>query len=509
MKLSPYKRQATVLALLPLLLLLVPRQLLAADARVPLSGTQVLPRPVVVPQALPKQSLARPFAVGDTLTVPAYSFRLGDQGHYKTTTTCRVVGSRSYLFVEDEIWGSHRITQAGLESLVEAFDRSTPADPSRGIFWVTTNLFGPPPDADADPRILIVVLDILDSPITGTAFVGYFDVANQGPPTSHEIIYIDSNPLDIDSDLARATLAHEFQHMLHWRGDPDEDKWVDEGCSEYAELACGYKDTTQSAASAFLQVTNTSLTLWEDLPFDFDQAYLWMTYFVQRYGEATLPVLVSAPENGITGVDRVLEDLGSDDRYADLFADWMTATYLDGPGSLGYDRIDLGAVHTDTLAVPTEVLVRKVRHWGIDYLVLGESQGVSATLGGALGSGLLVSLITQHDGEASAGSATIPAGTQGRISAFGSGARVLAVTRTSGDLEDYTIAVAQLDGTSPRASDFDNSGRVDFEDFVRFANQFGRIYLSNGFDPSYDLDGDRRVAFPDFVIFARNFGSSV
>jgi hypothetical protein len=498
-----------VLAVLSLLLLFIPRQVLGADLPVLSSGTHRLPRPVISPQALPKQVVARPFVVGDTLTVPAYSFRLGDQGHYKTTTTCRVVGSRCYLFVEDEIWGSHRITQAGLESLVDAFDRSTPADSSRGIYWVTTNLFGPPPDADADPRILIVVLDILDSPITGTAFVGYFDVANQAPPTSREVIYIDSNPLDIDSDLARATLAHEFQHMLHWRGDPDEDKWVDEGCSEYAELACGYKDTTRTAASAFLQVTNTSLTLWEDLPFDFDQAYLWMTYFVQRYGEGALPALVSTPEDGIQGVDLVLEGIGSDDRYADLFADWMAATFLDGPGPLGYDRIDLGSVHTDTLAVPTEVVVRRVRLWGIDYLALGESAGVTATLSGALGSGLMVSLITQGNGEASAGSASIPAGVQGRISAFGPGARVLAVTRTSGDLEDYTISIAQLDGTSARASDFDNSGRVDFEDFVRFARNFGRTHLSNGFDPSYDLDGDGRIAFPDFVIFARNFGSSV
>ena len=74
---------------------------------------------------------------------------------------------------------------------------------------------------------------------------GYYDVENQAPPTAREIVYLDSNPLDINSTLARATLAHEFQHMLHWNADPDEDKWLDEGCSEYAELACGYKDTTK------------------------------------------------------------------------------------------------------------------------------------------------------------------------------------------------------------------------------------------------------------------------
>ena len=49
-------------------------------------------------------------------------------------------------------------------------------------------------------------------------------------------------------------------------------------------------------------------------------------------------------------------------------------------------------------------------------------------------------------------------------------------------------------------SDFDQSGRVDFADFLLFASAYG------GGDPVFDLDGDGRVAFPDFLLFASDFG---
>ncbi len=475
---------------------------------VPLCGAHLLPRTGSLPPVAAKRQFAQSFQVGDPLTLPAFSFRLGENAHYQTTTTCRFVGQHCYIFVEDDVWGTPRVTQAGIDSLTDAFDRATPGDAGRGIFSITTELFGPTPDVDGDPRILIVLLDILDSPITGATFIGYFDTENQAPPTSREIVYIDTNPLDITGALARATLAHEFQHMLHWRADPDEDKWVDEGCSEYAELACGYRDTSQTAASAFLQVTNTSLTLWEDLPFDFDQSFLWMTYFVQRYGGAALVPLVSEPENGIDGVNRMLESRNASQRFESFFADWMAATYLDGPGSLGYQRLDLGPVHPDTIAVPIENLTRRVRLWGIDYLALGESSGLSITIESSADNDLLTVLIAERNAGPAVTSLSVPAGARKRINTFGPDARALAITRTSGETEDYTLTITPLDGTSVAASDFDASGQVDFPDFVFFAAHFGYTAADPNFNPTCDLDGDRRVAFSDFLIFARNFGLS-
>ena len=59
------------------------------------------------------------------------------------------------------------------------------------------------------------------------------------------------------------------------------------------------------------------------------------------------------------------------------------------------------------------------------------------------------------------------------------------------------------------ASDFDGSGKVDFQDFVVFAGGFGRASTDAGFDARLDLDRSGKVDFQDFVLFARSFGKTV
>ena len=58
-----------------------------------------------------------------------------------------------------------------------------------------------------------------------------------------------------------------------------------------------------------------------------------------------------------------------------------------------------------------------------------------------------------------------------------------------------------------QSADFDSNGRVDFDDFLKFAQAFGR---SVGTDDSpvaaYDLDVDGVVYFGDFVLFALSYG---
>ncbi len=54
----------------------------------------------------------------------------------------------------------------------------------------------------------------------------------------------------------------------------------------------------------------------------------------------------------------------------------------------------------------------------------------------------------------------------------------------------------------PRA-DFDNSGEIDFQDFLLFVQAFGTA------NPTFDLNGSGSVDFPDFLTFVANFGKSV
>lgn len=474
---------------------------------IPQSGTHQLPRSATPYRPATKLQLTPAFNLGDPLTVPAFSFQLIGSGKYQTTTTCRYVGDHCYIFVEDDIWSGPRVTQAGVESLARAFDQSTNRHSDRGIYDVSTNLFGEPPDADGDPRILIVVLDILDSPITGITFVGYIDTDNEAPPTSREIVYIDASPLDIESDLARATLAHEFQHLIHWKADPDEAKWLDEGCSEYAELACGYKDTTTVATEDFLTLAaNTDLTHWEDQFFDFDQTYLWMTYFVQRYGESALRNLVTDRDSSITSVNNTPQSLNVPERFDHLFGQWSAAVYLDGTGDLGYRAIDLRSVKRDFLTVPTTNLTRSAALWGVDYLTLGETSSLALTVRSTGDNDLLITLIAEGD-QPFAAPIAVSSGQSKRIHTSGTAIRSLAVTSTSGTTIRYTVSVSEL-ASGPATADFDGDGEIGFTDFLAFASGFGKKAGEVGFDPTFDLDGDLQIAFSDFLTFVQNFGAN-
>lgn len=473
------------------------------------SGTHLLPRPAAAPKPASGQT-ATPFAVGDTLTVRAYSFRAVGGGHYYTTTTCRLVGENCYIFVEDAIASSSRVTDAALEGLMTAFDTSTRNTPEQGIFDLETGVFGQAPDVDGDPRVLIVVLDILDSgSLTGVSFSGYFDVQNQAAPISREILYVDMNPLDLGSDLAKTTLAHEFQHMIHWQADPDEQKWVDEGCSEYAELLAGFRDTGPEAGSTFLELPNTSLTEWTDQAFDFDQTFLFTTYLAQRAGDDLFPELVSRQENGITGLDLTLEAMGSSLRYADVFADWMAALYLDDEGDRGLEKIEVGPLYVDTLTVELGGYERILRLWGIDYVALKASGGLRVNLNAALDNTLTAVLIGRGANGAYVTRVDLDRGEGITFNSFGDSSRVLAVTRTAGTMENYGVRIYDLAGDSPEASDFDGSGRVAFEDFLLFASAFGRTPAHPEYDSGYDLNSSGKVDFGDFLLFAGSFGSSV
>ena len=58
-----------------------------------------------------------------------------------------------------------------------------------------------------------------------------------------------------------------------------------------------------------------------------------------------------------------------------------------------------------------------------------------------------------------------------------------------------------------KSADFNSDGRVDFSDFIAFAQNFGRSDGDADYDAKFDLNGDDRVDFSDFIAFAQQFGS--
>ena len=75
----------------------------------------------------------------------------------------------------------------------------------------------------------------------------------------------------------------------------------------------------------------------------------------------------------------------------------------------------------------------------------------------------------------------------------------------SDDPQNATISLTLTGSvTGPlKRSDFDESGKIDFSDFLLFAGAFGTA------NEKFDLDNSGSVDFPDFLLFVANFGKSV
>lgn len=314
---------------------------------------------------------------------------------YFTTATCRAVGKFCYIFVEDSQWQRGSVTTTGVARLKRAFDESTPANALKGIYELETASFGSPPDEiDLDPKIYVLILDIPDSHSgTGNFVAGYFEPINQkrgvlrDPDTGMqfnsnevEMLYIDADPLNTDDVTAREVLAHEFQHLIHWRHDPNEDIWINEGCSDYAALfLCGYGSGRHSwHVDAFEQEPQTSLVYW---PYgmmsplaSYGAVYLWIMYLHEHYGGvSTISSLIAQPANGIAGINAVLSSRGYSERFKDVFSDWKIANYLDDTsfesGRYGYSSVDLKAKHRSRhSSFPVSGASNYMQSWAADYI---------------------------------------------------------------------------------------------------------------------------------------------
>jgi hypothetical protein len=85
-----------------------------------------------------------------------------------------------------------------------------------------------------------------------------------------------------------------------------------------------------------------------------------------------------------------------------------------------------------------------------------------------------------------------------------------------GDLTWHGLTIAASDRTTDftpavdaATADFNTDGKVDFSDFVLFAQAFGKAQDDTGYDAKFDLDGDNKIAFGDFVRFAQSFGKTL
>jgi hypothetical protein len=143
-------------------------------------------------------------------------------------------------------------------------------------------------------------------------------------------------------DLAKNFLAHEIQHIISFnqkelKNNIYEDIWLNELRSEYATTVAGYNDDYNTSnlikrVGTFLDNQSDSLTEWPNVPKDYAQVALFGEYLVEQYGADILTETLRSNLFGINSINQFLSDRGHQERFKDIFIDWMIALYINDSG---------------------------------------------------------------------------------------------------------------------------------------------------------------------------------
>jgi immune inhibitor A len=290
--------------------------------------------------------------------------------HRKITAKLEYLTDHVYVWVEDGV----DLSLSDLKKSADRFERDT--YPTNREFFGTEWT----PGVDND-----VHLSILHALGLGDSVAGYYSSADEfsrlvNPYSNQrEMFYVSAadDSAKPNSSYYDGTLAHEFQHMIHWNNDRNEDSWVNEGMSELAGHLNGFDAGGHDIA--YGEEPDTQLNTWAD-PSEgnaahYGASYLFMTYFLDRFGEDLTKAVVASPTNGIAGFNDALQEAGRPERFDDVFADWLVANYVDNPkiedGRYGYEAIDpYTPVSVETYRSYPSSATSLVNQYAADYIRL-------------------------------------------------------------------------------------------------------------------------------------------
>ena len=358
--------------------------------------------------------------------------------------TCRFVGADSYVFVEDAQWDDNGgpVLQLDVDFLGDLFEVASPADPTRGLFELETAAFGIPPDVDEDPRIFILVLQLEPD------LLGFFDpgiATDPDPELRRDMIFMNSAVLLANQYAAGGTLAHEFQHLIHWGHDGDEEIWLNEGLSGYAELLSGYPEIDSTNVPDFLRRQGIGVTGWQNRSYNYGSTYLYVAFLAERFGIGLMGDLVREPRNGIEGVDAALAPFQQDFRAT--WAGWSAANYAAADVRYGYDAIgERRATPLVTPGLPFERVDGEVdQQWGTTYVIFRDSGTTEIEFFGDPNGRYVVQLYVMRNGSGDLRNMELDRDSRGFARVGNADSLVVVVGRTSVQGRDFEISARKFD----------------------------------------------------------------
>jgi len=255
--------------------------------------------------------------------------------------TLRYHGIRGKIWVEDAI--ASQVTATKLAQMAKGIDSTTPRtsrDSTKGIIQNDIDVFGnPPTPPDDDGYFHFLILDIKDGLSGGAYIAGYFFSYDQRDPATNygsngvNMLYIDVQGIGSVPGMLN-TMAHEFQHNIHYNTNPDSETFFNEGCSEEASLLNGYATRRNTAYRANTNVPMLRWTTAQQDPTgaqilsDYERAMTFTHYMREQFGEQYLTELNLVRRSGMARVDSALRRIGSDKTWREALRGFAVTNYV-------------------------------------------------------------------------------------------------------------------------------------------------------------------------------------
>ena len=345
--------------------------------------------------------------ISPTQPAPARFYQIGDQEsfwvsnvdnneNFKVDTTLQYITDHAYFWVEN----GTPFKQKDLQELGDTFEKK--------IYPTDREFFGSEwtPGVDGDPHIYILYVQN-----AGSSIAGYFSSVDEYPPQAHqysnwhETFVFNADNVNLRDNFTYGVLAHEFQHMIHWANDRNEDTWLNEGFSDLAMFLNGFD--TGGHDRLFASEPDLQLNDWpndqDQTPPHYGASFLFTTYFLDRFGEETTKALIHRPENGLASIDALMQEKGLRDSVTnrpigadDIFLDWTLANYIHDPkvgdGRYTYSNYPNAPRVSDTETITScgsEYQTRDVHQYGADYIRIRCQGNVTLRFEGSVQVGLL------------------------------------------------------------------------------------------------------------------------
>jgi len=296
---------------------------------------------------------------------------------FERTTFPRRINATLRLVTDHAYWWFEEGTdadQADIDAAGHQFETE--------VYPLDHMLFGEEwnPGIDNDPRIFI-----LHQKKIGGYAVGVFSPKDECPrrvcPSSNqrEMIYIGLDYAPPQSAQHMTVIAHEFQHLIQYNSDGNEERWLDEGLAQLAEHLNGFnpRNIANSNLRDFLHEPNFQLDSWpiradQDPGVNYAASYIFCVYLYQRFGTAFIQHLARSPYKGLASVDETLRAMNTGTTLDEVFADWAVTNYVNSPyvddGRFYYQSLKLPQRADSTELRPGATKNGSLHEYGAEYL---------------------------------------------------------------------------------------------------------------------------------------------